>query len=90
MFITEAAIDATSLFILHSMTRDVSHSVYVSIGGVSNYATIDRIRRHSHAVLAVDNDSAGEICRSRYRDLKSVMPKNKDWNEDLIEVATRR
>ncbi len=85
VYITEAAIDAISLFLLHRR-RGVcdANAVYVSIGGVSNYATIDRIRARKHAVLAVDNDPAGEMCRQRYRDMEHILPIHKDWNEDLL------
>lgn len=87
VYITEAAIDAVSLFLLHRK-RGVStaNAVYVSIGGVSNYATIERIRTKRHAVLAVDNDPAGQRCRARYKDLDYILPVHKDWNEDLCKI----
>ena len=34
-------------------------------------------------VLAVDNDAAGQGCRDRNPMLESIIPKNKDWNDDL-------
>lgn len=84
VYITEAAIDAISLFLLHRQQKvNTSKNVYASIGGVSNNATIDRIKRHKHAVLAVDNDEAGEKCRRRHSDLEYILPVHKDWNEDL-------
>ena len=86
IYITEAAIDAISLFLLHRKHGvNTANSVYVSIGGVSNYATIERIRSRRHAVLAVDNDPAGELCRQRYSDLEYIVPIYKDWNEDLCK-----
>ena len=37
-------------------------------------------------VIATDNDVTGNECRDRnFPDAYSKMPKNKDWNEDLIE-----
>ena len=61
-------------------------SVYVSIGGVANQQTINRLikgSKHSNVVLAVDNDQAGQDCRDRNPDLTYILPKNKDWNDDL-------
>lgn len=36
------------------------------------------------AVIAVDNDKAGEDCRQRNPDRRHLIPAGKDWNEDLI------
>ena len=58
-------------------------AVYVSIGGVANQRTIDRLKRKHGVVLAVDNDQAGEECRKRNPDLPTLIPVRKDWNEDL-------
>ena len=86
-YITEAAIDAISLYLLHRKRgENTANKVYISIGGVSNNATIDRIRAQKHAVLAVDNDPAGELCRQRYKDLDYILPIHKDWNEDLCKA----
>lgn len=85
VYITEAAIDAISLFLIHRLQRvNTSRSVYVSIGGVSNNATINRIKHRKRAILAVDNDGAGEHCRQLHSDLEFILPVHKDWNEDLI------
>ena len=83
VFITEGAIDALSLCLLH---RQVSFDVpcaYASIGGVANQKTIDRIQAQIPTVLAVDNDPAGAACRNRNPDLPVLLPRKKDWNEDL-------
>ena len=83
-YITEAAIDAMSLYLLQKKNGlDTLHTVYISIGGVANDATINRISRGIHTVLAVDNDPAGELCRKRHSDLEAIIPTCKDWNEDL-------
>lgn len=84
VYITEAAIDAISLYLIHLASNNAYGNVYVSIGGVSNDAAISRIKRHSHAILAVDNDEAGSLCRKRHKDLNAIMPYHKDWNEDLL------
>ena len=87
VYITEAAIDAISLYLLHRKRDEITaNKAYVSIGGVSNNATIDRLRTQKHVILAVDNDPAGELCRQRYRNLEYILPVHKDWNEDLCET----
>lgn len=87
-FITEAAIDAISLFLIHKKEgRDTSSALYASIGGAANHSTIDRIASHVHSVLAVDKDLAGDICRLRHPDLEHILPDQKDWNEDLQNLS---
>ena len=87
IYVCEAAIDAVSLYVIHrKQGRTDEKSVYVSIGGAANQKTIDRISRNSKnawVVLAVDNDEAGQECRNRNKELAYVLPKNKDWNDDL-------
>lgn len=83
-YVTEAAIDAISLYLIQKINgMDTLHAVYISIGGVANDATINRISRGIRTVLAVDNDPAGEFCRNRHSDLEAIIPVHKDWNEDL-------
>lgn len=90
-FVTEAAIDAISLCLLHRHRKmDVSGFVYISIGGVSNHAAICRIKRRIRTILAVDNDSAGEACRRKHNELESILPIHKDWNEDLQALIHTR
>lgn len=83
-FICEAAIDAVSLLLLRRKAGDTDPSVFISIGGVCNQKAIDRIKRRMPAVIAVDNDAAGEQCRCRNSDIFSLIPSGKDWNEDLL------
>lgn len=86
VYICEAAIDAVSLFILHKKDGKAQDARYVSIGGVMKQKTIDRLKqdRGLELILAVDNDQAGERCRKKNEELKSIIPKHKDWNEDLL------
>ena len=84
-YVCESAIDAISLYLLDRMYGRDTAAYYCSIGGAANYDTIDRIRRHANAVLAVDNDHAGDLCRERYPDLPYVLPDKKDWNDDWRE-----
>lgn len=87
-FICEAAIDAVSLMLLRKEAGDTDPSVFISIGGVSNQAAIDRIKKRMPAVIAVDNDAAGEQCRRRNSDIFSLIPSGKDWNDDLLNGVT--
>lgn len=87
-YICEGAIDAVSLMMIHVYEHDPDcyPCVYISIGGVSNQKTIDRIKSRIYTILAVDNDAAGEECRKRNPDIPSIIPKGKDWNDDLIAL----
>ena len=77
-------IDAISLYLIQKINgMDTLHAVYISIGGVANDTTINRISRGIRTILAVDNDPAGEFCRNRHSDLEALIPAHKDWNEDL-------
>lgn len=82
-YVCEAAIDAISLYVLHQREGRSAPAYYVSIAGVANQQTIDRIKSKIRTIIAVDNDEAGSKCRRRNQELESVIPKHKDWNEDL-------
>ena len=89
-FITEAALDAISLFLLHRRSgQNTSASVYISIGGVDNHPAIDRIKSRIRTILAVDNDSAGDLCRKRHHEIEHMIPTLKDWNEDLMALSQK-
>ena len=90
-YLCEASIDAISLAILRSQADADLSAAYVSIGGVANQQTIDRIHRSIRTVLAVDHDEAGQWCRERNPALEVLLPVHKDWNEDLMagETGTR-
>lgn len=83
VYVCEASIDAISLYELHQMDGIKENAVYVSIGGTAKQPAIDRLKKHSRVILAVDNDSAGSECRKRNAELECIIPKTKDWNEDL-------
>ena len=87
--ICESAIDAVSLYLLHLRTDGDSAdgNLYCGIAGVANQQAIEKIQRKLPTLLAVDNDAAGNQCRLRNSHLPALIPKNKDWNEDLLERA---
>ena len=86
VYICEAAIDAISLYQLKLKDHTADNALYVSIAGVSNQKTIDRIRKRDwEVILAVDNDAYGQACRDRNPDLNAIIPVHKDWNEDLLK-----
>lgn len=88
-YICESAIDAISLFLIHQNYGFREDASYFSIGGVSNYAAIKRIRSLYSAVLAVDNDAAGQLCRDRNPKMPFLIPTKKDWNEELSYIKSR-
>ena len=85
-YICEGSIDAISLYELHRLSGDHEAAIYVSIGGAGKQAAIDRISAFKAAIIAVDNDDAGAVCRARNPFLDAVIPRHKDWNEDLQYV----
>ena len=92
VYVCEAAIDAISLYQLHMSAKEPQKAIYVSLGGVANQQTIDRLKRQPAGykiILAVDNDAAGEACRKRNNDLDYILPRSKDWNEDLLNYGTQ-
>ncbi len=85
-YICESAIDAISLYELHRMNNEHTNNAYVSIGGVTKQDTVNRLNNMYNVVIAVDNDTAGEVCRERNNNCDSIIPINKDWNEDLVRA----
>ena len=85
MLVCEAAIDAVSLYqILVEYLKSKEAFACVSIGGVANQETIDRlVSTGKEIILAVDNDNAGEQCRKRNATLGYLIPTTKDWNDEL-------
>lgn len=83
-YVCESAIDALSLSVL--LPQERVSSVFCSIGGVANQATIDRIKGFMPVVIAVDNDEAGERCRRNNPESPTIIPLEKDWNEDLLNL----
>lgn len=87
-YICEGAIDAVSLYLLHLRNGSPTNNAYCGIAGVANQQAIEKIKQWLPAVIAVDNDAAGEQCRIRNADLPTVIPQHKDWNEDLFLTHT--
>ena len=93
VYVCEGAIDALSLFLLSQETPELlfpetdGPAVFVSIGGTGNQSAIERLADKGYVILAVDNDPAGEECRQRNKNLASILPVHKDWNEDLMTKA---
>lgn len=81
-FICEGAIDAISLMLLHRKKGISGAFLYAGIGGVANQQAIDFIHSRIPAILAVDNDKAGQLCRERNPSLEVLIPETKDWNDD--------
>ena len=82
-YIAESAIDAISLYEL----LDREPAAYISVGGsASRKKLIGKILdEYEQAVLAVDNDEAGDLTASLFPDVSRILPVRKDFNEDLIE-----
>lgn len=91
ILVCEAAIDAISLYqILQEHIKSKEKYACVSIGGVANQETIDRlVATGKVVVLAVDNDKAGAFCRKVNAGLPYLLPVTKDWNEELKLYAPK-
>lgn len=87
VFVCEAAIDAVSLYLIRQKLKIADSAAFVSIGGVANQQTINRLKQHKNVIIATDNDKAGNDCRTRNADLETLTPKAKDWNADLMEMV---
>ena len=84
-YICESAIDAVSLYQLLQ-----TPGTYISIAGCGKSKTIKNIiADHQNVVLAVDNDDAGNNIAKMFSNLKRLIPKNKDWNEDLVALKNK-
>lgn len=81
-YISESAIDAISLYEL--LGREPA--TYISIGGSASRKTlIGKIfAEYEQAVLAVDNDEAGDLTASLFPGARRILPAQKDFNEDLV------
>ena len=88
-FLCEGAIDAISLAVLHQQSGYDKPAAYVSIGGVCNQQTINRIKGKIHTILAMDNDVAGRACCDRNASLERLLPEAKDWNEELLKRSQK-
>lgn len=90
-YICEAAIDAISLHELHKTQQNHEPAYYISIAGAAKQPAISRLKKTQlRLILAVDNDEAGQVCRDRNPDVDYIIPKLKDWNEDLQAVKGNR
>ena len=92
VFVCESAIDAMSLYCLHQSKGFKESSMYCSIAGVANQQKIDLLKKcvDIEVILAVDNDSAGDKCRQRNKDLQFEIPQLKDWNDDWRELVNKK
>lgn len=87
-YICESAIDAVSLYLIYKHKGIDEPAAFISIGGVANQRAIDRAAtEYKNVVIATDNDDAGNECRKRNNKLKTIVPVNKDWNDDWQKGA---
>lgn len=82
-FVCEAAIDAISLYVINKRNGNDVKAEYISIGGVANQQTIEKLKQNKKVIIAVDNDKAGNACYQKNSDCERIIPIGKDWNEDL-------
>ncbi len=95
VYVFEAPIDMLSYITLHK--EDWQQHSYVCLGGVAIDALNNILKNHSKidtVYLCVDNDMAGDKTVNRIGnelterkiEWQRLLPENKDWNEDLVEL----
>lgn len=95
VYVFESPIDMLSYITLHKENWQ-QHS-YVCLGGVAVDALNNILKNHPEidtVYLCVDNDTAGdktvkrigEELTERNIQWQRLLPENKDWNEDLVEL----
>lgn len=108
VYVFEAPIDMLSFLSLYQ--QDWQRHSYVSLCGVADYALLQLLEENPQVKkvgLCLDNDKAGLKARERltgilaekgYDEVFSLLPRQKDWNEDLqamrdqmtIPIAARK
>lgn len=96
LFVFEAPIDMLSFITLYQKNWQ-QHS-YISMNGVYENAVLEALKCHSNideVVLCTDNDVGGIdaadrlkdiLCENGYTNIFRIIPRNKDFNEDLKEL----
>ena len=96
LFIFEAPIDMLSFLTLYP--QDWQKHSYIAMNGVYENAVLTALKGHSNLseiVICTDNDVGGIDAADRLRDvlrennyenISRIMPKNKDFNEDLKQL----
>lgn len=89
VFVCESAIDAISLYELYRIANRNSPAVFVSIGGAGKQKAINRLSKKP-LWICTDNDNAGNACRERNTEFPFLIPRLKDWNEDLLDLQSKK
>lgn len=96
VYVFEAPIDMLSFLSLYQ--QDWQRHSYVSLCGVAEHALLQLLEESPQVKkigLCLDNDKAGIKARKRlasilvgkgYSEVFSLLPQQKDWNEDLQEM----
>lgn len=90
IYITEASIDAISLLAILGLQKKKEDAWFVALGGIAKTKPLEYLSKKykdAEIILAVDNDKAGDEMRQAYKGrFESIIPTNKDWNEDLCMI----
>lgn len=96
LFVFEAPIDMLSYLTLNPENWH-NHS-YIAMNGVYENAVLTALKGHlnlSEIVICTDNDIGGidaadrlkdVLCENNYENISRILPKNKDFNEDLKQL----
>ncbi|MCC8140659.1 MAG: DUF3991 and toprim domain-containing protein [Lachnospiraceae bacterium] len=100
LYVFEAPIDMLSFITLYQ--KDWQNHSYVALCGVSEHAMLQMMKdcpQINRIALCLDNDEAGMKARERLgeilkgrcyqeKEVFSLLPEKKDWNEDLTEQSS--
>lgn len=92
MYVFESAIDLISYYCLNRGKDKLKNALFVAMGGNRNDFIIDNYQllypNCKEIIICVDNDEGGEemvqAIDGKHEFVRET-PRNKDWNEDLIE-----
>jgi len=95
IFAFESPIDMLSFISMYP--KDWQQHSYVALCGISSDALVHQLAAHENlreVVLCLDNDEAGHIAngkisealQARGYDVSVLVPRFKDWNEDLLTL----
>ena len=96
LFVFEAPIDMLSYLTLYP--ENWQQNSYIAMNGVYENAVLTALKGHlnlSEIVICTDNDIGGidaadrlkdVLCENNYENISRILPKNKDFNEDLKQL----
>lgn len=94
LLIFESAIDLLSFWTMYPKLETQRPCILLSLGGLKINPLINFINLYSglELIICTDNDQASNVFieKNNLQDVKRLIPKCKDWNEDLKELTGKK